>query len=350
MEAHETALSPHPSSPAGTTVYPAAASTAGTRAVRIFSWAMVSLTFAFILNNYLTVWRNWPGAEAVIEGRTDALALVQAALYLAAVVLAAAYVLRTPDRPLRADSATLSGVVQFMIRAAFWAVLLIGIVDAVISFLRIEGMLNDLVGVSLGSAMDFNESRGPMVHYPLVLIGIVIAALTRGTLGFHWLALMVVLAELSIVISRFIFSYEQAFMGDLVRFWYAALFLFASAYTLAQDGHVRVDVFYSRFSDRTKGRTNSIGTVLLGIIFCWTVLILGMSTRSSIINAPLVSYEITQSGFGLYVKYLMAAFLGIFAVSMMVQFCAYLLESVADWRGDPGSHLHDHDGELPTGA
>ena len=31
-------------------------------------------------------------------------------------------------------------------------------------------------------------------------------------------------------------------MGDLVRFWYAALF-FASAYTLKEDGHVRVDVF-----------------------------------------------------------------------------------------------------------
>ncbi len=335
MEAHETALPPM------------TGPTAGTRAVRIFSWGIVALTFAFILNNYLKVWRNWPGAGGVLAGDVDTLALVQAAIYVAALGFAAAYVLRTPDRPLRADAASLSGIVQFMIRAAFWAVLLIGVADAVISFLRIEGMLNDIVGPSFGSRLDFNESRGPLVHYPLVLVGIVIAALTRGALGFHWLALLVVLAELAIVVSRFIFSYEQAFMGDLVRFWYAALFLFASAYTLTQDGHVRVDVFYSRFSDRAKGRTNAIGTVLLGIVFCWVVLILGMSTRSSIINAPLVSYEITQSGFGLYVKYLMAAFLGIFAVSMMVQFCGYLLESVADWRGDPGSHLHDHDGELP---
>jgi TRAP-type mannitol/chloroaromatic compound transport system permease small subunit len=309
---------------------------------------MAALTFAFILNNYLTVWRGWPGAGDVLGGDLDVLALVQFGLYLAAVLLAAAYVLRTAAMPLRADAARLGGIVQFMIRAAFWAVLLIGAVDTAISFLRIEGMLNDLVGPSLGSRLDFNESRGPLVHYPLVLVGIVVAALTRGTLGFHWLALLVVLAELAIVISRFIFSYEQAFMGDLVRFWYAALFLFASAYTLAQEGHVRVDVFYSRFSDRAKGRLNAIGTVLLGIVFCWTVLILGMSTRSSIINAPLVSYEITQSGFGLYVKYLMAGFLGVFAVSMMVQFCGYLLESVADWRGDPGSHLHDHDGDLPA--
>ena len=50
---------------------------------------------------------------------------------------------------------------------------------------------------------------------------------------------MVVLAEFAIVVSRFVFSYEQAYMGDLVRFWYAALFLFASAYALSHEGHVR---------------------------------------------------------------------------------------------------------------
>jgi len=59
----------------------------------------------------------------------------------------------------------------------------------------------------------------------------VIGLFTR-TLGFQWLALLIVIAELAIVFTRFIFSYEQAFMGDLVRFWYAALFLFASAHTL----------------------------------------------------------------------------------------------------------------------
>ena len=58
---------------------------------------------------------------------------------------------------------------------------------------------------------------------------------------------MIVLGELLIVIARFIFSYEQAFMGDLVRFWYAALFLFSSAYTLVHDGHVRVDIIYASF-------------------------------------------------------------------------------------------------------
>ncbi len=102
-------------------------------------------------------------------------------------------------------------------------------------------------------------------HVPLIVLGIVIAAVTRG-IGFIWLALLVVLAELLIVLTRFVFSYEQAFMADLVRFWYGALFLFASAYTLLEEGHVRVDLLYASMRRETKGRVNAWGAVLLGMI------------------------------------------------------------------------------------
>ena len=37
-----------------------------------------------------------------------------------------------------------------------------------------------------------------------------------------------------------------------------------------------------------------------------------------------------MSGFGMYVKYLMAAFLVVFALSMILQFTAYLFNSMAD--------------------
>ncbi|MEM9736387.1 MAG: TRAP transporter small permease subunit, partial [Pseudomonadota bacterium] len=133
------------------------------------------------------------------------------------------------------------------------------------------------------------------------------------------------------------FSYEQAFMADLVRFWYASLFLFASAFTLYQDGHVRVDVIYAGLKPRTKGRVNAIGAILLGMSLCWTILLLGMWTKSSVIISPILVYETTQAGFGMYVKYFMAGFLGIFAVSMLVQFVSQLFEATADARGEEGA-------------
>ena len=324
----------------------AAPATSAVRGIRVFAWAMVMATFAYLINNWLLFWQDWPGALSVFSA-FSVQGLLQLLLYALAIALAVFYVTRR-EIALRDDAMRLTAITNFIIRAAFWAVFLIGLVDAAISFLRVEELLAGFVGEELSSKMNFNSNRAPMVHGPLILVSIVLAALTRRTLGFHWLALLVVIAELNIVLSRFIFSYEQAFMGDLVRFWYGALFLFASAFTLFEDGHVRVDVLYAGFKDKTRGFVNAWGSILLGIIFCWVVLIMGMDSKNSIINAPLVSLEVSQSGFGMYVKYLMAGFLGVFGVTMMIQFCAYLLESVADYRGDPGSRLHAHDEELPV--
>jgi TRAP-type mannitol/chloroaromatic compound transport system permease small subunit len=304
-------------------------------ASRVFAWGTVAVLAAFLLNNYLSNWRGWPGPAAIFEN--GGLAWLQAALYLLALAGAAGYVFASRARPLRADGDALYAVTAYVIRACFWAVLLIGLADTVVSFLRVEGMLPGLLGAGLTTELGRSSFRGTYVHFPLVIAAFAIAGLVRG-LGFHWLALLVVGAELLIVLSRFIFSYEQAFMGDLVRFWYAALFLFASAYTLLEEGHVRVDVLYSLFNDRMRGLANAWGTALLGMPLCWVVIYFGMNGRSSIINSPLLSYEVTQTGFGMYVKYWMAGFLGIFAISMLIQFAGYFLHAVADYRGDPGHH------------
>jgi len=224
--------------------------------------------------------------------------------------------------------ACLSALAAYIIRAAFWAVLLVGLADMVISFLRVEGFLVQFVGEDLAKDLGRSTFRGVYIHYPLMGASLVIALVTRS-LGFVWLALLVVAAELQIVMARFIFSYEQAFMADLVRFWYGALFLFASAYTLIEEGHVRVDILYTSFSERGKAWSNTFGSLLLGLPLCWVILTRGMWDSTNSINGPLLNFEVTQSGYGLYVKYLMAGFLLIYALSMLVQFVGYFLRNVA---------------------
>jgi len=295
------------------------------------------LLFAFLANVYLSFWREWPGAGAAFGEAASLRAWVQVAIYALAIAGPAISVACTRDRSLRQDEAVMARITAYIASAAYWSVLLVGLVDAVISFLRVEDLLPHIFGQQLALDLGRNHFRAPYVHGPLILAGMVIAAFNRG-LGFSWLALLVVVAELQIVISRFVFSYEQAFMGDLVRMWYGALFLFSSAYTLIEEGHVRVDVFYTNFSVKKKALVNAIGSAILGLPLCWTILILGMGSKASIITSPLLALEVTQAGFGMYIKYLMAAFLAVFASTMMIQFSAYFLESIADYRGDAGKH------------
>lgn len=313
---------------------------------RIVGWSIIAFLVAFLINNVLNVVYGYPSAFASLTGGSSGLIdYLPLLIYIAALTVGVAYVLRTPDTALRWDARRLHRTNIYLIAAAFWAVLLVGVLDSAIAIMRVEKVLDLFMSEEMVRNFGLSRFVGTYVHIPLIVLGFVIAIFSRS-LGFPWLALLIVVAELLIVITRFIFSYEQALMGDLVRYWYAALFLFASAYTLFDEGHVRVDVLYSNFGQTTRGYVNAFGSIFLGISTCAVIIAIGFNGKQSIINAPVFNFEITQTGgVGMFVKYQMAAFLGVFAVTMLIQFVSYFFESMADLREEPG-HL-DHE---PVGA
>ncbi len=308
---------------------------------RAFAYAMVSGVFLYLINNYLVYWQGLPGSYALLlhygwfgleKEALDSSKVVQGWLqvlvYLGIICACLWYVKKTPVRSLQQDSLLFSRLSAFIVRFAFWAVLLVGFCDMMISFLRVEDLLEAIVGEWLTQQLGRPIFRGTYVHYPLIVVGFLFA-FKFPTVSFSWLAFLCVLAEFLIVITRFVFSYEQAYMGDLVRFWYAALFLFASAHTLVDEGHVRVDVLYCSFTRRKRALFDSIGCLLLGMPICWIILMHGMGGRGNSLNSPLLSFEVSQSGYGMYVKYIMAAFLIVFAVTMLIQFVSFLLYNIA---------------------
>ena len=310
--------------------------------IRIFSYSLLAMTFVFLLNNVLTVWFEWPGLKQLfanygifgfkklskpLEASILTTAYIQLFFYFAFTLLAIAYVIKSTKQTLETDAEILTKFTAYIIRSSFWAVLIVGLADLLISFMVVEKLVEPILGETLKIKLVIPAFRITFVHFPLILISFVIGYFTRGV-GFIWLAVLVVASEFFIVVSRFIFEYEQAFQGDLVRFWYSALYLFASAYALMHEGHVRVDVLYTGFSERKKAWTNSIGSLFLGIPLCLIVLFLGMGGKASIINGPVISFEITQQGSnGLYLLYLMAVYLAVFAVSMLTQFTSYFMSS-----------------------
>ena len=294
--------------------------------LRLFAWGTVGLTLAFLFETWA---QHWMGQPTLRAG-----GLWAGIGYAVALAGAGAMAVLGQRTSLRADSDRIAALAALIARWAFWAILLVGLADAAISFLRIEGLLAGLVGDDLNGRLGQAAWRAPNVHMPLAGLAILLALVTRGV-PFIWLSLLVVVIQLGMVIGRFVFSYEQAFLSDMVRTYYSALFLFASAWTLAEDGHVRVDVFYAAMSRRGKALVNGLGSVVLGMTMMWTILILGTQTQASTIVGPILRFETGQTGTGMMTKYWLAAFLGVFAVTMMIQFASYVLKSAADWRGEP---------------
>ncbi|MGB0784685.1 MAG: TRAP transporter small permease subunit [Alphaproteobacteria bacterium] len=290
------------------------------RLIRVLAFSTVLIAIAYLINNFLIFGFGFPG---VFEG--GRLAILTYAIGLAVAV--GLTLGRRAKDSLEVTSRELTQCNQFMIRGCFWAILLVGMVDAAISFLYVEGWLPQILGTNLADKLGSQDFRGAYLHLPVLILGFLFATISRG-LGFIWLVLLVFLAELLIVIGGTVYSYEQTFLSDLVRLWYAALFIFGAANALVTEGHVRVDVLFSKLSHEKKSLVNLWGSILLGMPFAWAILLAGTWTRGRVVNAPILNFEIGQEGgSGLYIKYLMAGFLLVLALSLILQFGALILSS-----------------------
>jgi TRAP-type mannitol/chloroaromatic compound transport system permease small subunit len=96
-----------------------------------------------------------------------------------------------------------------------------------------------------------------------------IAAIGRAVI---WLCLVLVLLQFTVVVLRYALGIGSIWLAESVIYVHAALFMLAAAWTLQQNGHVRVDVLYSRLSPRTKAMVDLMGSLLLLLPFMAVIL------------------------------------------------------------------------------
>ena len=82
-----------------------------------------------------------------------------------------------------------------------------------------------------------------------------------------WLSLFLVLITFIVVVMRYIFDSGSIALQESTTYLHASIFLVGMAYTLQQDAHVRVDIFYARFSSQTKAWIDLFGTLFLLLPF-----------------------------------------------------------------------------------
>lgn len=74
------------------------------------------------------------------------------------------------------------------------------------------------------------------------------------------------------VLARYAFNDVSIGMQELEWHFYSIVFLLGIPYAMRTDGHVRVDVFYDRWSDRTKAWINLSGALVFAIPFAVLIL------------------------------------------------------------------------------
>ena len=78
-----------------------------------------------------------------------------------------------------------------------------------------------------------------------------------------WLTLLMVIVTFIVVVLRYVFDIGWIALQESVTYMHAMVFLVGASWTLQQEAHVRVDIFYSRFSPRTKAWVDLGGSLLM---------------------------------------------------------------------------------------
>lgn len=139
----------------------------------------------------------------------------------------------------------------------------------------------------------------------------------------RWLALGLVIVTATVVIQRYVFGFASTKLQESIIYLHALLFLLSAGATLLADGHVRVDIVYSKLSARGKAWTDLIGTYLalipMGLLILWV--------STPYINASWRILERSRESDGLPLVFVLKTAIPLFAVLVILQGSAMALRA-----------------------
>jgi TRAP-type mannitol/chloroaromatic compound transport system permease small subunit len=147
--------------------------------------------------------------------------------------------------------------------------------------------------------------------------------------GIAWLTLAMVLIQFVIVVLRYVFDWNRIYIQESVVYLHALVFLLGAAYTLKNEGHVRVDIFYREMRPKGKALVNLFGTLLLllptfGFIF-WTA-------WGYVLDSWAIMESSREAG-GIPAVYLLKTTMLVMAGLMLLQGLAELLRNLLTLTG-----------------
>ena len=83
-----------------------------------------------------------------------------------------------------------------------------------------------------------------------------------------WLTVIMVIVTFVVVVMRYVFDTGAVWLQESVVWMHAVLFMVGAAYTLQQDEHVRVDIFYRDMGKRHRAWVDLLGTLLFLLPLC----------------------------------------------------------------------------------
>lgn len=141
------------------------------------------------------------------------------------------------------------------------------------------------------------------------------------------LALLVLLVVYDAT-ARYLFSTGSIALQELEWHLFDIIILFGIAYTLKEDAHVRVDIFYASYSEKTKALINIISSVFFVLPFSLLIIYIGLD----FVEQSFVQHEASSNPGGLEYRYLVKALMPLSFVFVLFRAIRGAAEEFIRWK------------------
>ena len=146
-----------------------------------------------------------------------------------------------------------------------------------------------------------------------------------------WLTLLMVIVTFVVVVMRYVFDAGLIWVQESVVWMHAAVFMLGAAYTLREEEHVRVDVFYRNMNPRRRAFVDLTGVVIFLLPLC---AFLGWNSFDFVVQSWKIGEMSRESG-GLPYPFvpLLKSVLLLMPVAVALQGLSLALKSLKTLRG-----------------
>jgi TRAP-type mannitol/chloroaromatic compound transport system permease small subunit len=143
-----------------------------------------------------------------------------------------------------------------------------------------------------------------------------------------WAMLAMALVQVAIIVARPL-GFSSLWLRESLLYFHVALVLFAAAWTLRNDGHVRVDIFYADARPRTQAWIDLIGALALLIPFMLAIL---WFCGPYVFRSWAVQEGSREAG-GMQLVFLLKSAILLFALQMLLQGVSHAIRAALALSG-----------------
>tara|TARA_Y100000741_G_scaffold177902_1_gene135057 strand:+ start:462 stop:953 length:492 start_codon:yes stop_codon:yes gene_type:complete len=138
-----------------------------------------------------------------------------------------------------------------------------------------------------------------------------------------YLAIPLILITFFVAFMRYALDFGSIAIQEITIYLHALIFTLGASYTLKNNMHVRIDIFYNKFSDNLKKNINLFGTIFFLLPSCILIFI----TSFNYVISSIMLLESSKEAGGLPILYILKSYILLMVFTLFLQAISEIIKN-----------------------